>query len=282
MIFYTKDAEDLAKRVGGEAVEVEEREFPDGEVYVRIPQTPHGLATLITRLYPEVNKKLVRLLLILDALSDMGVEGVRLVSPYLPYARQDRKFKQGEPISIKALLYTLRNFGVREVVTVDVHKPWVKDYISTLRLTNVFPRDLYAKYIRERIGKDVVVISPDLGSYWRAKEVGEALGAPYDYVEKFRDRTTGEISLKAREIDVRGRRVVLIDDIVSTGGTLAKVAEMLKRLGALGVDAVVTHCLLVGDAISRLKVLDSIVCTNTVISPFSSIDVSEAILRALA
>ncbi len=282
-IYYFKNAEDVALRMAGilncGLTQVEEREFPDGEVLVRA-DAGAGTAIIVGRMYPNVNNNIMKLVLLLDALSDHGVSGMVLVLPYLPYARQDRRFRSGEPISAKTLLKMFAHHNVSHIFTVDVHKEGIRDYVSRPTLVNVFPADEYAELAR-KIGVGVLV-SPDIGSLGRAAAVAHRIGIGYDYFEKYRDRNTGTVHLKVREMNVAGMHVALIDDIVSTGGTLLDACRALKSLGAREVTAIVTHCLMVGDAWERLtQCMDGVYCTNTVENPRASIDIALPLTNAV-
>ncbi len=282
-VYYFRNAEDIALKVaeglGCGHVPIEERDFPDGEVLVRTDVAP-GPALIVGRMYPNINNNIVRLILLLDAMSDYGVHRTALILPYFPYARQDKRFRNGEPISVKALLKVLALYNVSHIFTVDIHKEGIKDYVNTVNLVNVFPIDEYAE-VAAKIGIEVL-ISPDIGSLGRAAAVANRINARYDYFEKYRDRETGQISLKVRNVDVAGMHVALIDDIVSTGGTLLDACKSLRSLGARRVTAIVTHCLLVGSAWERLmQCLDELHCTNTIHNPHASIDVTWPLVKAV-
>ncbi|AEA12163.1 ribose-phosphate pyrophosphokinase [Thermoproteus uzoniensis 768-20] len=283
-LYYFKNAEDLARQIAGalglDAKLVEERDFPDGEVLVRVE--PAREAILLARLYPDVNKNLVKLFLALDALSDYGADRVVLVAPYLPYARQDRRFRDGEPISVKFLLSHLRQYPVSHLIAVDLHKPYIGDYVAGLRVVNVYPAEKYAAAVR-RWSVDVV-LSPDAGSLHRAAALAELLGVPYNYFEKFRDRETGEIYMKPRgDVSLQGKSVVLVDDILATGGTLVDACKNAKLLGASAVYAVVSHCQLLGNAREKIKgCVNALYCTNTIPCEYSSLDVSEDLAKSIS
>ncbi len=283
-LYYFKNAEDLAKSIsskaGLDARPLEERDFPDGEVLVRVE--PAREVVILARLYPDVNKNLIKLFLTLDALSDYGVERVVLAIPYMPYARQDRRFREGEPISIKAILTHLKRYPVSHLITVDLHKPYIGEYVAGMRIINVFPAERYAEALR-RWNVDVV-LSPDAGSLHRAAELAERLGAEHGYFEKFRDRETGEIFMKPNaSMNLQGRTVVIVDDILATGGTLVDACRNAKLLGASAVYAIVTHCQLLGNARERIKgCINALYCSNTIPCEYSSIDVSEDVAMAIS
>ncbi|MEZ0248923.1 MAG: ribose-phosphate diphosphokinase [Thermoproteus sp.] len=283
-LYYFKNAEDLARSIsaksGLDARPLEERDFPDGEVLVRIE--PSREAVLLARLYPDVNKNIVKLFLALDALSDYGAERIILVVPYLPYARQDRRFREGEPISVKTILSHLREYPVTHLVTIDLHKPYVGNYVANINVVDIYPVEKYAEALKK--WNVDVVLSPDAGSLHRAEALARSLGIPFDYFEKFRDRETGEIYMKPRGTSaLQGRSVAIVDDILATGGTLVDACKNAKMLGASAVYAVVSHCQLLGNAREKVRgCLNALYCSNTIPCEYSNIDVSEHLAGALS
>ena len=259
----------------GTLAQIEERVFPDGELLVRLPPSERDVV-VVARLYPGVNENLFKLFLALDALNDQGAGRIVLVLPYLPYARQDRRFRQGEPISSKTVLRILSLFNVSAIVAVDVHKQYVADYAPCVLFRNVYPAEEYA-----RVFRDVdVVVSPDFGSIHRAEAVAKALGVSFTYFEKYRDRETGGITLIPRDADLRNAHVLLVDDILSTGGTLVEACKAAKNLGATAVYAAVTHCQLLRDSREKIKTcLDRLVCTDTILNEFAEVKVGPVLRK---
>jgi len=277
-ILTFQNALDIAEHFEGlgKVVQVEERTFPDGEVLVRVPEVG-PVVVLVARLYPSVNDNVFKLFLALDALNDMGVGRVVVVAPYLPYARQDRRFRPGEPISAKALLKTLANLSVGALVAVDLHKPYIADYVPRVAVRNVYPAEEFAERLK---GVDTV-ISPDFGSIHRAEAVARILGVPYTYFEKHRDRETGAITLMPRrDLELRGAKVAIVDDILSTGGTLVDACKAARTLGASEVYAVVTHCQLLKDAREKMKsCVDRLICTDSILNEFAEVKVGPLLRR---
>jgi ribose-phosphate pyrophosphokinase len=256
----------MAERLGASLLEVEEKTFPDGEVYVRVPSSMSGrVAVAVFTGYPEPTAQFTRGLLLVEALRGAGASGVVAFPAYLPFSRQDKRFLPGEPISVRAVLLSLAAAGAEALATIDVHKEYSLEWFPG-PTANVEPYEAFAEALRGRLQGDVYVVAPDRGALKRAMRLAESLGAPFDYLEKRRDRVTGEVTLEPKTVDVEGSTVVLVDDIASTGGTLAKAAEILLSHGASRVVAAVTHCLLVGNAVEKLERagLDTLYCGNTV------------------
>jgi len=263
-------AESLAKSLGGELVSVESKVFPDGEAYVRVPRSVRGsVAVVVETMYPEQDRRFLELLMLADALRGLGAARVVAVTPYLAYARQDKRFLAGEPITIAALLRSLGAVGYEALVAVDVHKPESLAYFPGPS-ANVLPAQAFAEKLAS-IAKpsDTVVIAPDRGALGRARALAELLGTDYDYLEKHRDKVTGEVTYKPKTVTVADKTIVLVDDIISTGGTIAKSARMLREQGAKKIVVACSHALLVGNAMEKIKGagVEKLYAANTVPTP---------------
>ncbi len=273
---------EIANTLGFTHTILESKQFPDGESYVRYPidiTTFDGLI-IVQRAYPGQDSRLMQVMLAVHAARDMGIREVHVVLPYLPYSRQDRRFRDGEPVSLAVVLSLLSSLGVSSIITVDVHKPEAFK-VGNVRCVNVEPFRLYANNLRNV--DNAVLLSPDLGSLWRVKRVNEFTGVPYSYLEKFRDRITGEVTMKPKELDVRGKEVFIIDDIIATGGTIIEATKILKSMGAVKVHAIATHCLLLNMADSRMLEagVSTITCSNTIPTKYTTINISPLIADAL-
>ena len=261
-------ARSAARVLGASVSEAFWKVFPDGESYVRIRGSVSGevVAAFYTG-FPEPSRRVVEGLLLVEALRGLGAGGVVAVPLYLPYSRQDRRFLRGEPVSVRAVLRSLASVGADALVTVDAHKLYSLEWFPGPAVS-VDPAPVFAEALRSVVEESerVLVLAPDKGALPRAKSLGESIGAPFDYLEKTRDRVTGEISIRPKSLSAQGATVIVVDDIVSTGGTLARAASLLLSQGAARVVAAVTHCLLVGDAAEKLEKsgLEALYCANTV------------------
>lgn len=259
-------ARSIADELGVELIEVQERTFPDGEAYIRLSGTVSGrIAVAVFTGHPDPPRRIVEGLLLVEALHGAKAGGVVALPAYLPFSRQDKRFLAGEPISVRAILLSLASAGAEALATVDIHKEYSLEWFPG-PARSIDPSQAFAEALRGALQGDVYVVAPDRGALRRAHRLAEKIGAPFDYLEKHRDRVTGETALKPKTVDVRGSTVVLVDDIVSTGGTLAKAASILLSQGAKRVLAVVTHCLLVGNAVEKLEEagIEKLYCANTV------------------
>lgn len=250
-------------------------EFADGELYVRVPDGVEGEDLLLVQsTYP--NDKLLELFLLQDALSDSGMRSLTIVIPYFAYGRQDKRFSDGEAISSRAVARRVE-VDADGILTVDVHDKRVLSYFERTAV-DVSGMPALSRYFREN-GIDMI-LAPDENASRRAKIVGDLMGVPWDFLKKERiDSWTVETEEKA--LEVKGLNVAVVDDVISTGGTMASAARILNRQGARSVVAGCIHGLFVGGAEERLKVFDDIVATDTVSSGYSKVSVAPELAEAL-
>ncbi len=272
----------LSRLLSRELLVAEEKVFPDGEKYLRIPKRLEGDVLLVHSLHQPQDERFVQLLLAVDAAKGAGASRVIVVVPYFAYARQDKRFLEGEPVSVGALLKAVEAAGADALAVVDIHKPSSLDEWLKIPHFNVLPVGELAGYFRGKL-RDPVVLAPDKGALHRAQLAAQALGAEYDYLEKSRDRVTGEVKIAPKSVDVGGRDVLFIDDIISTGSTLVAAAKEVLALGAKRVYAACTHALLVSGALDKLYAagVEEVVATDTVPSPVSRVSVAEPIAEAV-
>jgi ribose-phosphate pyrophosphokinase len=198
------------------------------------------------------------------------------VIPYFGYGRQDKKFEPGEPVSARALAKRLQ-IGVQAVYTVSVHELGVLGFFDvTARDVSGMPA--IARYLG---GKGIdSVLAPDENAQRFAREVGEALGTDWDFLEKRRiDSYTVDVTPKS--MDVKGRHVAIVDDVISTGTTIAIAAKMLREQGAKRVVAACVHGLFAANALQRLQACDEVIATDTLLSPATRVSVAPELAAAI-
>jgi ribose-phosphate pyrophosphokinase len=228
------------------------RRFADQEIFVEIQENVRGEDVFIIQStsYPA-NDHLMELLIIMDAARRASARRITAVIPYFGYARQDRKPGPRTPISAKLVANLVAHAGADRVLTLDLHAGQIQGFFDiptdNLHSVPVFTRDIKAHHDI----KDVMVVSPDVGGVVRARALAKRLDAPLAIVDKRRERP-GESEVMNIIGDVTGRRCILFDDIVDSGGTLVNAAEALLRKGAASVLAYITHGVLSGGAVARV------------------------------
>lgn len=243
----------IAEKTSARVVKVHEKVFPDGELYLRIeePEKLVGRTVhVISTMYPNQLDNIFKTLMLVDAARNAGASKVTAFIGYMAYSRQDKVFLPGEPVSACIVARSLRTAGVDHLVTVDVHSPRVLECFGG-RAVNLLVSDLLVEHALKYV-TNPVVIAPDKGALERASLPAKKLGLDYDYLVKQRDRVTGEVTYTPREVKVEARDVIVVDDIVSTGGTIAEASRMLLKVGARKVIVAATHGLFVGNALSRI------------------------------
>ena len=262
-------AMDLADELGWEHHSLEARRFPDSEGYIRIPEDAIEAVrkepvVLVSNTFPDAG--IVETLLLLEALRDVRAgrtdnlkeigpqsmdsvgPGVIVAIPYFGYSRQDKRFRPGEAISAKAI-GRLLSAHCDGIVVFDLHAPAALEEMPIpVAFTSAMPE--IAAHLQNTVNPDFI-LSPDKGAIDRASAVADAIGLPFSYLEKTRiDAHT--IVHKAKDLEVEGKIVAIVDDMIATGGTICKAADALRSQGAIEVHAACTHGLFTGGAIARL------------------------------
>ncbi|MHA1409483.1 MAG: ribose-phosphate diphosphokinase [Candidatus Odinarchaeia archaeon] len=271
----------VAREIKAKTINVSFKDFPDGETYIRLEgNVKNEDVLLINSTYYPQNKNIIQLFYLIDALKEMKPSKLRVVIPYFAYARQDKIFKEGEALSIKVLEKIIENLGADEIYTIDIHAPHVLEYFN-IKAKDLTAMTLFGEYFKSLKLNNPLVIAPDDGAIHRAETVSSILNSEYVSFDKFRDRDTGEISMEYKEIDVKNRDIIIVDDIISTGGTMIKAIQMVKKQGANKVYAAATHALLLGSAKSRILSAgaNDIIGTDTVPSEISKISVAPLIAQ---
>lgn len=268
----------LANELGATLAKTDIKRFPDGEGYVHILDPLDGQdIVLVSNTYPD--EKMIETLLLCDAIEEFEYKRFTLVIPYFGYSRQDKQFSPGEPISARAMVRALEVYP-DAVLTVDIHADSTIEWFETCDAKNVSGHLEIANKLKE-IGIDFIV-SPDEGRIRTAEKVSKDMGVPCDYLVK--DRIDGNIvRMEPKHIDVSGKRVVILDDIISTGGTIIKASNELKKLGAASVIAACTHGLFANNALDRLSMCcDNVISSDTLENQTTVFSVAPAIAREIA
>lgn len=239
--------------------------FSDGEISVQITQSVRGQDVYIIQpTCAPTNDNLMELLIMIDALKRSSAKSINAVIPYYGYARQDRKAAPRVPISAKLVADLLEKAGINRVVTIDLHAAQIQGFFN-IPADNLFGSILFVNYIKSKNLKNPIIASPDIGGVARARQYADKLGYDLVIVDKKREKAN-ESQVMNIIGDVKGKDVILVDDMVDTAGTLVKAAEVLKEKGANSVMACCTHGVLSGPAYERVAngVLDELVISDTI------------------
>ncbi|MEC7406632.1 MAG: ribose-phosphate diphosphokinase [Candidatus Thermoplasmatota archaeon] len=289
----------LAEILEMESVLIESRKFPDGEGYVRVPSESFGVirsepVILVSNTFPDSG--IMRTILMLEAINDIrkgdlenlkneGEQimdnvgpGIFLAVPYYGYARQDKRFSPGETVSARVISEILGR-SCDGMVILDLHEPKVLDG-SELKIGFVSSMPEIADVLDKEVNPDFI-LSPDKGAIDRASEVAKIGGWEFSYLEKTRiDAHT--IEHQAKDLDVNGKVVAIVDDMISTGGTICRASDALRRQGAKAVYAACTHGLFTGGALSKLaNHVDGVYTTDSLRNPRSVVSSAPALARGI-
>ncbi len=265
----------LADNLGVKLVALDRRVFPDGEVCPRVLGDIRGEDVVLSMRMEagsgSPNRYLMEVLFTLRNLKEhMGAKSITLVMPYFPYARQDAIFRPGEPLSSKYLGELLEAAGADAVISVTVHLHRIggfSELFEGAKAVNVSGFEALADKIRELPLRDPFILGPDTESIHWARELAHYYGTEeFDAFKKERDVATGEIKTYVKEIDLSGRDVIVVDDMVSTGGTMANAVKEAKRMGARIVVSSFVHPVLAPKAVDRIlgAGADIIIATDTI------------------
>jgi len=276
----------VARQLGIKPTPTEIRRFPDGEKYIRIGEDVKNEDVVIVQsIHHAPDDLLFEYFLICDTAKDLGARKVVAVFPYFAYARQDNRFNPGEAVSFKTVAKLIEDVGTAELLSVDVHQHRVENAgdLFGIPVRNLTAVPLLAEYVKSRLSlQRPVVVGPDEESEQWALTAAKIIGADCDVLEKKR-LGADKVQITTRTLDVAGRDVLLVDDIISTGGTIIEASKILKDQGAKRLIVACTHPILAQDALARIYEAGAevVVGTDTVPSPISYVSVAPLIAEAL-
>jgi|TARA_B110000444_G_scaffold215036_1_gene212738 ribose-phosphate pyrophosphokinase len=261
-------AESISKNLNSQLVKAEVKRFSDMEVFVEVQENVRGedMFVIQSTSYPA-NDNLMELLVSLDALRRASARRITAVIPYYGYARQDRKSGPRTPISAKLVANLITKAGADRVLTMDLHAGQIQGFFD-IPTDNLFAAPVFLKDIEERYNnKPVVIVSPDVGGVVRARAIARRINANLAIIDKRREKA-GSSEVMNIIGDVTNHHCILVDDIIDSGGTLCNAAKALIDVGAISVDAYVTHGVLSGSAVTRISnsPLDMLVTTDSIIA----------------
>ena len=275
-------AKELSKQIKANFVKSEIKVFPDGESKITlVGKISKKKSIVVQSIYPPVDTNLVQALSLITKAKENSSEVIAVI-PYMGYARQDREFLPGEIVTMKVLGKLFKGAGASKIIAVDIHSLIGLKYfdIKTKNVTAI--PDLVGYFKKLRL-KDPLVVSPDQGGKERAKEFAKEFNSDYIALEKTRDKKTGKVKIKTKNLEVENRDLILVDDIISTGGSIIKATQFLKKQKCKRIYVACTHALLMNNAEKKIKKagITSIISTNTIPGKTSKVDISKTIAKAI-
>ena len=259
-------SKNIAKFLKTKLVNSSIRKFADGEIYIEINENIRGNSIFIIQsISSPANDNLMELLLCIDALKRSSAKNITAVIPYFGYARQDRKVVPRTSISAKLVSNLITKAGADRVVTVDLHAGQIQGFFD-IPVDNLFSTPIFARHVKKRIkSKKIICVAPDVGGTERARALGKLLDVGLAIVDKRRPKP-GQSQVMNVIGDVRNQTCIIVDDIIDSGGTIVNAAKALKQRGAKEVYVYITHGVLSGDAVKKIKnsVIKNLVITDTI------------------
>ena len=276
-------ARKLSQKIKANLVKSEIRTFPDGESKITISGIISKRKSIVVQsICPPVDTNLIHALSLISKAKETSDEVIAVI-PYMGYARQDREFLPGEIITMKVLGKLFKGSGASKIIAVDIHSMLGFKHFS-IKTENISAIADLAQYFKKLNLKNPLVVSPDQGGKERAKVFAKEFGSEYIALEKKRDRKTGKVQIKTKNVDeVTNRDLILVDDMISTGGSIVKATQFLKKQKCKRVYVACTHALLINNAENKIKKagVTRIVSTNTIPNKTSIVDISNTIAKAI-
>jgi len=262
----TKLSKDISKQLKLKLVNTNIKRFADGEIYIEINENIRGNSVFVIQSTSNpANDNLMELLLVIDALKRSSAKNITAVIPYYGYARQDRKVAPRTSISAKVVANLLTNAGASRIVTVDLHAGQIQGFFD-MPVDNLFTTPLFAKYIKKKFkNKNLICVSPDVGGVQRTRGLATRIKADLAIIDKRRPKP-GQSQVMNIIGNVKGKTCIIVDDIIDSGGTIVNAVEALKKAGAIDVYVFITHAVLSGDAIAKIKKskIKKLIITDTI------------------
>ncbi|MBI5377105.1 MAG: ribose-phosphate pyrophosphokinase [Thaumarchaeota archaeon] len=275
-------AKNLASKLDANYIKANVRIFPDGESKVTIGSKPTGKTIVVQSTYPPVDSNFIQALSLISKARETSSQVIAVI-PYLCYIRQDKEFLPGEIITSAVIAKMLKAVGASKIVVVDIHSQLAIKYFD-MPVRNVSAVPKLAIFFKKMKLKNPFVVATDL--FWapQARQFAKILDAESAALNKQRNRRTGNLEIKkSQKMNLVDRDVILVDDMISTGGSIVKAAEYLKKQNCRNIYVACTHALLVGNAEKKIKnagVL-RIISTNTIPGKTNAIDVSDILAESI-
>ena len=272
----------LARRLRAVYIETETKIFPDGESKITLQKIPKKSVILVVQsTYPPVDTNMLQSLSIISQVRKISSRTYAII-PYMGYARQDKQFLSREVITMSVVAKMLQSAGAKKVIVVDIHSNTALNHFN-IPTENISAIPELAKYFKKLNLKNPLVVSPDAGGSSRSKKFASLLKSDFIVLKKHRDRKTGRVNIQTTKADVQGKDLIIVDDMISTGGSVIKAAQFLKKQKCKRVFVACTHGLLVGDAEKKIRKagVSRIISTNTIPGNTSKVDVSGILAKSV-
>jgi ribose-phosphate pyrophosphokinase len=259
--------------------------FSDGECKIRMPNVKGKYCVVVQSLYPPTDRHILQALMIIKKCRDDNADDIQNLAPYMAYARQDRAFLEDEFPSVSLIAKLFESVGARRMITLDIHSLRALTYFS-IEVENMSSIPLFADYVKTNMHlHEPLVVSPDLGGKERVEEFSRILGIDFLVLDKLRDKYSGEVSINSKEIRgvAVGRDILILDDIISTGSSIIKATEILRKNGSRKIYAMCSHSLINENNIRRIldAGVQDIISTNSIPNPFAKVDISPSLASGI-
>ena len=259
-------SKDISKHLKLKLVNTNIKRFADGEIYIEINENIRGNSVFVIQSTSNpANDNLMELLLVIDALKRSSAKNITAVIPYFGYARQDRKVSPRTSISAKLVSNLITKAGADRVLTVDLHAGQIQGFFD-IPVDNLFSTPIFARHVKKNIkSNNIICVAPDVGGTERARALGKLLNVGLAIVDKRRPKP-GQSQVMNVIGNVKGKTCIMVDDIIDSGGTIINAAKALKDRGAKEVYVYITHGVLSGEAVQKIKksVIKNLVITDTI------------------
>ena len=259
-------SKEISKKLKLKLVNTNIRRFADGEIYIEINENIRGNSVFVVQSTSNpANDNLMELLLVIDALKRSSAKNITAVIPYFGYARQDRKVAPRTSISAKLVSNLITKAGADRVVTVDLHAGQIQGFFD-IPVDNLFSTPIFARHAKKKIkSKNIICVAPDVGGTERARALGKALNVGLAIVDKRRPKP-GQSQVMNVIGNVKNKTCIIVDDIMDSGGTIVNAAKALRNRGAKEVYVYITHGVLSGEAVKKIKnsLIKNLVITDTI------------------
>lgn len=262
-------AKNIAELMNAKLGEIDISRFADGETRVLVKEAKiESKVIVVQSLSMPTNENLIEFCLICDALYRGGAAEITAVVPWMGYSKQDKVFLAGEPLSAKVVAQIIQTTKVKKLITFDLHNRAIMGFFD-LPIVELSAKSIFLDYFRSKITDEMIVVAPDAGSVKASANFARELKLPIVYMDKRRDYLTGQVDMMGMSGEVKGKHVIIVDDVIVTGSTIIAAAKYLRSQGAIQVSVAATHQLFVPGAQEQLdrSEISEIIVTDTVSRP---------------